>query len=88
LERDRVTVELAMPKPYYFLFGQIFIIAGEKDADQAMKHSPELPVVNKKTIELIRELTSAKSTAEGKLKLLSDLVIDMAHTAEPGSLRS
>jgi hypothetical protein len=77
-----MTIELAMPTPYYFLFGQVYIIAGEKNADQAMAHSPDLPVVNKKTIELIRELTSAKATAEGKLKLLSDLIMDMAHTAE------
>jgi hypothetical protein len=75
-----MSIVTTVKSPYYFFFGQIFIISDEEGAQEAMARCPDLPVVNQKTIDLIKEFLSAKSTAEGKLKLLGDVIQEMTRT--------
>jgi hypothetical protein len=59
---------------YYFIFDRIFILAEDPEAQEAMKKCPDVPVMNRSTIDLIEELLRSKATAEGKVALLKKVI--------------
>ena len=52
---------------YYFVLGKISIVADHPNAASPMKAAPDIPAINKATLDFICELINAK---EAKLDLL------------------
>jgi hypothetical protein len=72
-----MSIQFPPDSAFYYCFGHVFILADHPKARETITKCPDIPVLNQKTLELINKLLVSKATAEGKLRLLGDLIRHM-----------